>query len=108
MLYLRNKQPYNLRETVIFKVMKNEGYKILSMQPVILEGFPHGRTKCEGVCVAIMASQDRGPAVHRIFISGFFKRLRSLVYRKTQKEKKYIFEANNYKIKEKNSFYIVF
>ena len=48
-----------------------------------------------------MASQDRGPAVHRIFISGFFKRLRSLVYRKTQKEKKYIFEANNYKIKEK-------
>lgn len=74
MLYLRNKQPYNLRKTGIFHASKNEGYKILSMQPVILEGFPHGRTKCEGVCVAIMASQDRGPAVHRIFISGVFQK----------------------------------
>lgn len=55
-----------------------------------------------------MASQDRSPAVHRNSFPGFFEKLRSLGYRKTEKEKNYIIGANNYKFKEKNSVYIVF
>ena len=64
----RNSSQHNLRKSAIFEGEKNEGYENLFLWPRILVGTFRRSQKNEGVCVAMLASQDDSPTKHHIIV----------------------------------------